>query len=190
MMIAYKAFEPDLSCTSGGNRFQYDEKEWNEEPEANCAKNGFHCASNPLDCLTYYPAWDSAVYYMVLVDGDINEDGLDSKISCTRMKLLKKLTLKEFVSESIMYMCDHPQLKTNGMVQENTGEARQHFTIVRGKKPVAKGRLGSILGFAQEAKNSREIVQAGILVVDGENVLPDTWYTLDGKIAERLVAEL
>ena len=93
MMIAYKAFDKDLSCTSGGNRYQYRLCIWNEEKEANCARNGFHCAENPLDCLSYYPYWDNAVYYMVLVDGDINEDAYCSRISTTRLKLVKQLNL-------------------------------------------------------------------------------------------------
>ena len=49
MIIAYKGFDKDLSCTAGGNRFQYELGTWNEETEANCARNGFHCAENPLD---------------------------------------------------------------------------------------------------------------------------------------------
>ena len=48
MIIAYKAFDKDLSCTSGGNRFQYRLGIWNEEDAANCSHNGFHCAENPL----------------------------------------------------------------------------------------------------------------------------------------------
>lgn len=47
-MYAYKGFEPDLSCR--GYRFVMGK---NVTPEANCASNGFHCAENPLDCLSY-----------------------------------------------------------------------------------------------------------------------------------------
>lgn len=48
-MYAYKGFEPDLSCR--GYRFVMGK---NVTPEANCASNGFHCAENPLDCLSYW----------------------------------------------------------------------------------------------------------------------------------------
>lgn len=48
-MYAYKGFEPDLSCR--GYRFVMGK---NVTPEANCASNGFHCAEDPLDCLSYY----------------------------------------------------------------------------------------------------------------------------------------
>ena len=51
MILAYKGFDLDLSCTSRGNRFQYAPDRWNEEPRAKCGENGFHCAENPLDCV-------------------------------------------------------------------------------------------------------------------------------------------
>ena len=70
MLIAYKGFNPDLTCK--GYKFKLDE--WNTEEEANCFKNGLHCAENPLDCLSYY-RWDKAVFYQVIADGDINESG-------------------------------------------------------------------------------------------------------------------
>ena len=43
MILAYKGFDLDLSCTSRGNRFQYVPDRWNEEPTAKCGENGFHC---------------------------------------------------------------------------------------------------------------------------------------------------
>ena len=43
MILAYKGFDLDLSCTSRGNRFQYAPDRWNEEPRAKCGENGFHC---------------------------------------------------------------------------------------------------------------------------------------------------
>lgn len=92
MKIAYKAFRPDLTCQAGGNTYQYQLQKWNEIKEAKCRETGFHCAEDPLDCLSYYPVWEQAVYYMVAADGDIDEDACDSKIACTRLRLLKKMT--------------------------------------------------------------------------------------------------
>ena len=51
MIMAYKGFKKDLSCTRGGHRFQYQEGVWHEEEEAKCVSTGLHCAENPLDCL-------------------------------------------------------------------------------------------------------------------------------------------
>lgn len=181
MIIAYKAFEPDLSCTSKGNRFQYKIGIWNQEPAADCARCGFHCAENPLDCLSYYPHWEQAVYYMVLADGDIDEDGRDSKISCTRLKLVKQLNLEEFVAHSLHYLIKHPARRRNYRIKKEHGEAQSGFVIVQGKAPAAKGKLGDILGLAKEEENSQEIAEVGIFTVDGENYLPDTWYDVRGK---------
>ena len=91
MVKAYKGFHKDLTCTMGKGVFQYREHEWLEEQEANCARNGFHCCYNPLDCLSYYCNFNESVYYLVGADGDIHEDGRDTRIACTRIKLVKRL---------------------------------------------------------------------------------------------------
>ena len=104
MKIAYKAFRPDLSCQAGGSTYQYQLQKWNEIKEAKCRETGFHCAEDPLDCLSYYPVWEQAVYYMVAADGDIDEDACDSKIACTRLRLLKKMTKEEYIYVALVYM--------------------------------------------------------------------------------------
>lgn len=185
MILAYKAFDPDLSCTFGGNRFQYRLGIWNEEPEANCAQNGFHCAENPLDCLSYYSSWNKAVYYLVLADGDIDEDARDSRISCTRLRLVKQLGLDEFVAHSLRYMYEHPQMANNRRVCNESGICTQGFVIVRGKNPVAKGKIGDILGLAKEYSEGRKIREMGLHIVDGVNLLPDTWCDVAGSLRNR-----
>lgn len=181
MIMAYKGFEKDLSCTLGRGRYQYKVGEWHEEDKAKCRNTGFHCAENPLDCLSYYPDMENSVYYIVLADGDVNEDGTDSKISCTRMKLVKQLELKEFVMHSLNYIFRHPYRKDNRRVKKGIGEAAGGFVIVRGKNPTAKGKVGDILAFAKEELDRRDICELGIYEVDGKEILPDIWYDIDGR---------
>jgi len=181
--MAYKGFEKDLSCTSGGNRYQYKVGIWHEEDKAKCRSTGFHCAENPLDCLNYYPDIKNSVYYIVLADGDVNEDGMDSKISCTRMKLVKELNLKEFVMHSLNYIFSHPYRKDSSRVRKGLGEAENGFVIVRGKEPVAKGKMGTILAFAKEEPGRRDIYELGMYEVDGKEIMPDTWYDINGRRA-------
>lgn len=181
MLLAYKGFDKDLSCTSGRNKFQYQLGVWNEEPKAKCVSCGFHCAANPLDCLNYYRDWDQAVYYLVAADGDINEDGVDSKISCTKMKLIRQLNVEEFVTHALHYMSEHPWKKRHSQVRMDTGAAKEnYFTIVRGMDPIAKGELGSVLGLVKEDAD-QEIIEIGLFVIDGEEYLCDTWYDVEGK---------
>ena len=178
MQLAYKGFDPDLSCRG----LKFKQTEWNEEPEANCVKNGFHCAENPLDCLTYYRNMDRSVYYVVAVDGDIDEDGYDTKIAGTRMKLVKQLSKLEFVAHALKYMQAHPYRRDSNNVEQEKGEVTSnHFVIVRGKDPVAKGKSGDILAFCKEEANSKKIVDMDMWEVGKDNLLPDVWYDMNGQ---------
>ena len=85
-MIAYKGFDPGLIC----REYQFVTG-LNKTEKANCCQNGFHCAENPLDCLIYYSNIEQAEYWIVNAGGDMDEDGNDTKISCTELTILKKL---------------------------------------------------------------------------------------------------
>lgn len=182
MKLAYKAFNPDLTCISGGNCFQYKKGVWNHTTEANCGKNGFHCADNPLDCLTYYPIWEKAVYYIVFVEGDMHEDGYDSKISCTRMWLAKQLSMEEFIYCSLEYMVNHPYAKLSKKVYDENyrGTQNDQFAIIRGKNPCASGKIGTIIGLAKENIDSKSISDISVFRIDGKQFMPDTMYYIDG----------
>lgn len=180
-MKAYKGFNKDLSCRG----FKFEEGKTHTEKEANCVQNGFHCAENPLDCLTYYPDWNRSVYYIVEAAGDIDEDGTDTKISCTEMRLIHKLTKDEFIAESLLYMKRYPLRKAyQRYVQEGRASAGELFVIARGKKPLASGELGAVIGMAKEKVDSRDIEKIAVYTVDGDNIKPGIWYTVDGVIAE------
>jgi hypothetical protein len=181
MIMAYKAFNKDLTCTMGKGTFQYREGEWFEEGEANCRRNGFHCAGNPLDCLNYYRDVRNADVYIVLADGDINEDGTDTKISCTRIRLVKRLAMEEIVMHALKYLYEHPRLRMNERVKDGSGKAEDGFAIVRGKRPIASGALGDVLGMAQEAEDSCEIEELAIYKVGEQGIEPGRWYDIHGR---------
>ena len=111
MMIAYKGFEPGLICR--GYHFVMG---LNITDKANCRANGFHCAEDPLDCLTYYSDMEHSEYYLVNAGGDVDEDEHDSKISCTELTILRKLSRTEFFLHALAYMVDHPKRKWNSKV--------------------------------------------------------------------------
>ena len=180
MMIVYKGFEKDLTCRG----YQFYSDRVNITEEANCVQNGFHAAENPLDCLSYYPDIDNSVYWMCSASGDIDEDGRDSKISCTELTLIKKLSVPDLVRESLKYMQAHPLREWSNKVSKDKGEAEEHFEIVRGKNPIAKGKIGTILGFAKEYSNSSNILATGLLEIDGERFKADVWYDLFSKVIE------
>lgn len=122
-MIAYKGFNKDLTCLD----YQFV-MGLNTTSEANCHSNGFHCAENPLDCLTYYSDMDASVYCIVDADGDRDEDDSDSKISCTELNIIKQLSREEFFLHSLAYMVDHPKRDwRNSHVQEDKAKAYQRL---------------------------------------------------------------
>lgn len=172
-MIAYKAFKPGLICL--GHQFVMGK---NTAKDANCTHNGFHCAENPLDCLTYYSDMECSEYYIVNVDGDMDEDNVDSKISCTELTILKKLSREEFFLHALAYMVDHPKQRWNCHVAKNFAQARQGFAIVRGLHPIACGDMGDILALAKEDPDGT-IRQIAVVQVDGTESLPGRWYDVD-----------
>ena len=60
------------------------------------------------------------------------------------------------------------------MVQRETGFMPEIL-------PLAKGRIGDVLGFLKEEPDSQRIAEAGIYVVDGEEIMPDIWYGIKGR---------
>lgn len=174
-MFAYKGFEKGLICR--GYHFVMG---LNCTDKANCRENGFHCAEDPLDCLSYYSNMDTSEYYIVNAGGDIHEDGDDTKISCTELTILKQLTRKEFFLHALAFMADHPKREWSSHVTKDKGTVQRYckYVVVRGIDPVARGPVGSILAFAKE-DISGSIVQVALAEVDGEKVKADTWYSVD-----------
>lgn len=180
-MIAYKGFEPGLVCR--GYQFVMG---LNITDKANCGANGFHCAEDPLDCLSYYSDMKRSEYYLVQPGGDIDEDDRDSKIACTELAIIKKLEREEFFLHALAYMVDHPRREQNSHVQRNQGKAVCGYAIVRGPDPVASGKNGDILAFARESPDGRKIIQIAIVRVDGQKIRSGVWY--DTNLQERKVA--
>lgn len=173
-MIAYKGFGKGLICR--GYQFSMG---LNRTEEANCAEKGFHCAENPLDCLTYYSNMDNSEYYFVNAGGDVHEDGTDTKISCTELTVIKKLSRMDFFLHALAFMVEHPKREWSSHVSRDRGEAGcRSYTVVRGIDPVARGKQGCILAFAKE-DGSGNIIQVALAEVDGKRIRPDVWYGVD-----------
>jgi hypothetical protein len=165
-MIAYKAFQPGLICL--GHQFVMG---LNTTDKSNCRANGFHCAENPLDFLTYYPKLDESEYYLVDARGDMDEDGSDTKIACTELAIIKRLTREEFFLHGLAYLADHPLLQWSDHVTKDLATARNGYAVVRGLDPVAKGTIGDILAFAKENPVDGTITQVALARVDGAKIL-------------------
>lgn len=181
-MRAYKGFRKDLTCR--GHKFR--EGEVNVTQKANCVKNGFHCAEDPLDCFSYYPELEDSVYCLVEAAGDIDEDGWDSKISCTELTIIKRLTVREMVEEALRLRQERPYRYAGECEEIAEGNScGRGYAVARGARPKARGNMGDVIGLAEEAGDPIRIISYAAVEIDGEAYKPGIWYTIkDGKVQE------
>lgn len=184
-MIVFKATKIDMTCTYGEGVFQYRLGVPATAERSKCAETGLHACEYIMDCLTYYKLNGNNRFFKAKAEGDIAEDGHDTRISCTRLILIKELTNREIAKEAMLYMVHHPRRDHwecgYNMAHVGKTAAEVWYTdgiaIARGEQPKVKGCTGAHLGLIQE-KNG-VITAAKLFDVDGEIIRPDTWYTLD-----------
>lgn len=183
-MKAYKGFTKDLRATLGKGR-AYKPNEVVVEKNSKCARTGLHCAEDPLDCFNYYSLGPQNVYWLVEAGGSIDEDGSDTKIACTEMKLIQELSIKELAGHAMMYILSHPLRewrRNNGSCVVADDEAvgsQWKIAIARGGHPRVKGHKGAVLGMLREENGI--ITAARLIEIDGAKYLPGTWYTVNSK---------
>ncbi|MDO4803349.1 MAG: hypothetical protein Q4A32_00845 [Lachnospiraceae bacterium] len=184
MEKAYKMFNKDLTCTMGRGTFQYKPGVWYEEMEreANCIANGFHAAKNPLDCLSYYPNFANSQCWLVEIDGDIDEDARDSKVSAQKIRLVRRLSLPEFVCAASLYIISHPDMDYGSHVTVNRPAVanRNHFAIAVGECPIAKGNKGDVIALLRTGAGSRKVVESNCFEIDDVVFKSGVWYGVEG----------
>lgn len=185
MEKAYKMFNADLTCTLGRGRFQYRPGVWYEEAEkeANCGANGFHAAKNPLDCLNYYPNFENSQCWLVDIDGDVDEETTDSKVTAQKIRLSRRLDLPEFVCAAALYIIKHSDMPYHRTVTVNADAVanKNHFAIAVGECPIARGKAGDVIALLRTRAGSRKVAESNCFVIDGEQYRPDVWYGVDGQ---------
>ena len=148
----------------------------------------------------------------VTQDGELSRAD-DSKIASTRMHIGARLSIREIVDAAIEYTksrttSEHtdPQMATAGFkgvaTAGNSGAAiagdcgkaisrgqsasgENGLSVARGIGCRVKGGLGTILMIAEEEECDYDIVAWKAVVVDGETIMPNTWYELkSGELVE------
>ena len=96
-MKAYKGFDKDLKCRD----FQYEIGKEYEEKEVIACEKGFHACTNPLNVLQYYPPCYENRYCEVEQDGKFSENGDDSKVASTKIKIGNEISLEELIQAAM-----------------------------------------------------------------------------------------
>lgn len=178
-MRAFKGFNADLTCTMGNGSFQYVVGKTYEEASAKCAREGFHCVEEPIDVFSWYRN-EKSRYCMVEADGDINE--VEDKICCTKMTIVKELTVEQLAMYECVWISEHPDRANSTYVKKEKGEvSTRGILIVRGKHPKGKGKIGDTVFLLREKKGSKEIECINAFRIDGNEYMPDRYYRVDSK---------
>lgn len=201
----YKGFNKNMTCRG----FQYEEGKEYEEEIVEVCDHGFHACEYPLDCLNYYYPNES-VYHEVEQSGEIQKHNDDTKVASTKIKIGAEISIAGLVKAAIEYTVKrvkkdaesdekHGASSATGYKGASSAEDKDAVAVAWGYKSKAKGVLGAFLVFADwEYTGSEDDTEydrnnqsawvlngAKMVQVDGENIKPNTWYTIEnGEIAE------
>lgn len=189
---SYKGMDKDMKCRG----FQYEVGGEYETDKAKACEVGFHACEMPLDVFNHYPPAESR-FFEVEQDGDISRENGCSKVASTKLKVGAEIGIPGLVKAQIEYVkarttqeYTEPERATAGEYGAATARGsaavgENGCALVRGNNVKAKGGLGSILVICEEFDNSYGIKEWKAVVVDGETIKADTWYTLkDGEFVE------
>ena len=201
----YKGFNKNMTYRG----FQYEEGKEYEEEIVEVCDHGFHACEYPLDCLNYYYPNES-VYHEVEQSGEIQKHNDDTKVASTKIKIGAEISIAGLVKAAIEYTVKrvkkdaesdekHGASSATGYCGASSAEDKDAVAVAWGYKSKAKGVLGAFLVFADwEYTGSEDDTEydrnnqsawvlngAKMVQVDGENIKPNTWYTIEnGEIAE------
>ena len=196
---SYKGFNKDMTCKG----FQYEEGKEYETERAECCETGFHACEYPLDCFSHY-APNRSVYHEVEQDGDIDRKDDGTKIASTKIKIGARISIAGIVKAAIEYTMsrtkkeaskddDYGASSATGYKGASSADHKDAVAVAWGYRGRAKGVLGSHLVLADwEGNDSKywkpeywELKGARMVQVDGKDIKPDTWYTMEnGEIVE------
>ena len=159
-MKAFKGFTPHLTSVLG----DHDKAHCTFRPGktmtaegSKTAVTGYHCCENPFECLAYYALDGQNRFWEVEALGDIDEDERE-RIACTKIRLVKELSLMEFAIEGMIYIFRHQQRANwqqsweNCTVAKDEAEATKEgsIAIARGERPKVRGVAGTVVGLILE----------------------------------------
>ena len=199
-MKAIKGFDKNLQCRG----FQYEVgKTYTEKGGIKACSKGFHAIgedASPLRVFNYYPPtidgkWSR--YCEVDVDGEIQKH--EDKICCSKLTIGAEIGIPGLVKAHAEWVMKHITNENNAepgkaATAGDRGAATSRGSASVGENGVAvarsenakvRGGLGALLVVAVENNDDYDIKEWKAVVVDGETVKADTWYTVrGGKLVE------
>ena len=205
-----KGFDSNLKCRN----LQYEVGKTYEIPEGEkigLCKNGFHAVDGDVSPLQVFDYYDPSIngnrsrYCEVEVSGRTASDG--NKVVGSKIKIGAEIGIPGLIRAHFEWVKRHITNENNAEAGQpatagdsgaatagNRGAATSRGSVAVGKNGVAtvrgnnikaKGGLGAIITIVVEQDDNYDIKEWKTLVVDGETIKEDTWYTLkDGEFVE------
>ena len=176
-MKGFKAFGKGMICLGK----QYAENSTFEEAGAEtCCKEGMmHFCETPFDCLDYYP--------LVGNNGELIEvaevEALDkvvrngNKRASKKIKIGAKLSFQNFLRLGIQCIIESTKPSTSGNSAKIGSSGNSAVVSAIGANSMIKAKIGSWITLA-EYDEKRKPICVKSAMIDGENLLPDVFYTL------------
>ena len=185
-MKGFKAFGKGMVCHGK----QYAENSTFEEAGAEtCCKEGMmHFCETPFDCLDYYPLVDKNGELIEIAEVEALDKVLceGNKRATKKIKIGAKLSFRDFIKLGIQCIIEStkPSSSGNGAQIGSSGYRAQigssgNRAVVSaiGINSMIKAKTGSWITLA-EYDEERNPICVKSAMIDGENLLPDVFYTL------------
>ena len=206
-IISYKGFDSSLRCRG----FQYEVgKDYEQEGNIKCCKNGIHACEFPYDVFSYYAPGENSRYCIVTQSGEMDKNEGDSKVASSKIHIETEIGLDGIIKAGVKFILDKVNWKdkkaTNTGYRSaatNTGDysaavstggfstakvsGKGSVAVVTGRDSKAAGALGDwiVLTERYDWKWNYQIKDVKAFMVDGEKIQPNTFYKLvDGEAVE------
>lgn len=202
-IIAYKGMDENMTCRGK----QYEVGKTYHEGKADCCHAGMHACENPLDVFSYYRPDGKTRFFEVECDGEIDrEDGKDSKLACTELKVKGELKLADFIRLSVKTTFERAMRRAKakesgyrssaatsgysssavatGYKTKAAAIGKNSIAIANGAHSKALGVMGCYLVLT-EYDDDGNFLWAKMAQVDGGCIKEKVWYTLkNGEFVE------
>lgn len=201
-MKVYKGFNKNLQCRG----FQYEVGKEYETDQAVICERGFHACEMPLDVLKYYEPGSGSRYCEADLEAE-SETSDDSKRVGKKIRINAEIGIVGLIKAQIEYVKEHVEKAVEcgdaeaitagdrgAATAGDSGAATSRGTSIVGKNGIAcargngcrvKGGIGAVLIICEEKKENYDIAAWKAVVVDGEEIKPDTLYELkNGELVE------
>lgn len=125
MLTGYKGFNSKLQCTpAGGKPFQYEVgKTYKTRKVVSVCEWGFHFCKRAIDVLDYYGIFGSRFGEVETTDTAKTDESTD-KISSSDLKVVKELTIQEFISKCVQGLSDDLKAAISGLKKSKGGKSK------------------------------------------------------------------